>query len=283
MVGYPCLPLALMLSICKSIISWLENDPNNVAVIHCQQTKGRSALIVSCLLCVYKVFTHPSEALIHFCKKTHTDENKIFFPSQHLYMKYFANLLIDRIKLGTNAITIKKIIFSEIPKVDTKPSAKGADEGDFVFKPYLQIFKGQNIIYNSLAVDNVLCYFNTDISVWFEPNTEMAGDILIRCKHFHSAQERFPVFRIMINTGFVFDNIVRYYKRDVDFSPGVSVSDQFFIDIIFTVVQDTSGASDVNLNQLVKQLDEQNEEIEKAKAESTICLLYTSPSPRDQA
>eukprot|EP01016_Furgasonia_blochmanni_P006114 TRINITY_DN12438_c0_g1_i3.p3 TRINITY_DN12438_c0_g1~~TRINITY_DN12438_c0_g1_i3.p3 ORF type:complete len:189 (-),score=34.85 TRINITY_DN12438_c0_g1_i3:106-672(-) len=98
----------------------------------------------------------------------------------------------------------------------------------------------------------------------------MAGDILIRCKHFHSAQERFPVFRIMINTGFVFDNIVRYYKRDVDFSPGVSVSDQFFIDIIFTVVQDTSGASDVNLNQLVKQLDEQNEEIEKAKAESTI-------------
>lgn len=39
----------------------------------------------------------------------------------------------------------------------------------------------------------------------------------------------------MMNTGFVFDPVVRFYKRDIDFSTYASVNDKFFIDIFFDI------------------------------------------------
>ena len=67
-IGYPCQTLDQIFIICKSIISWLNSDQSNIALIHCQESKGRSALIISCLLCLLKRFNHPAEALTYFCK-----------------------------------------------------------------------------------------------------------------------------------------------------------------------------------------------------------------------
>ena len=66
----------------------------------------------------------------------------------------------------------------------------------------------------------------------------MFDDILIRCKHFYSNEIRYPIFRVMMSTGFVFDNVMRFYKRDIDFSSHSNVDDNFFIDIFFDVSSD---------------------------------------------
>jgi protein-tyrosine phosphatase len=66
-VGYPCPPMLNILMIVKSIIEWLANDKNHIALIHCQSTKGRSAIIIACLLTVLKQVNHPMEALTYFC------------------------------------------------------------------------------------------------------------------------------------------------------------------------------------------------------------------------
>jgi len=66
-VGYPCPPFQYILLICKSILEWLTNDKDNVAIIHCQNTIGRSAIVISCLLSLLKVVNHPMEALTYFC------------------------------------------------------------------------------------------------------------------------------------------------------------------------------------------------------------------------
>ena len=68
MVGLPCPTLNHIFIICKSILSWLKTEKNNIAIIHCQKSRGRSALIISCLLCLKKHYNHPGEALTHFCK-----------------------------------------------------------------------------------------------------------------------------------------------------------------------------------------------------------------------
>jgi protein-tyrosine phosphatase len=65
--GYPCPPMQYLLMICKSILEWLSNDKNNVAFIHCQSNKGRSAVVIACLLTLLKVVNHPMEALTYFC------------------------------------------------------------------------------------------------------------------------------------------------------------------------------------------------------------------------
>lgn len=61
----------------------------------------------------------------------------------------------------------------------------------------------------------------------------MSEDILFRCKHYHSNKLRYPIFRMMIHTGFAHDNVLRMLKTDIDFTSNVWVSDEFFIDVIF--------------------------------------------------
>lgn len=66
-IGYPNPGLNQIFFIAKSIMSWLNNDQKNIAIIHCQESKGRTAVIISCLLCLMKKFHHPAEALTFFC------------------------------------------------------------------------------------------------------------------------------------------------------------------------------------------------------------------------
>ena len=37
----------------------------------------------------------------------------------------------------------------------------------------------------------------------------------------------------MIHTGFAKDNVIRLFKKDIDFTTNSEVSDNFFIDVIF--------------------------------------------------
>jgi hypothetical protein len=65
--GYPNPPLAELFMICKEIINWLDSDSQNVAIIHCQVSKARSALIFSCVLYDMGVHPHPCAALTDVC------------------------------------------------------------------------------------------------------------------------------------------------------------------------------------------------------------------------
>jgi hypothetical protein len=40
-----------------------------------------------------------------------------------------------------------------------------------------------------------------------------------------------------MNTGFVFDPVMRFYKKDIDFSSYASVDEKFFVDIFFDLSQ----------------------------------------------
>lgn len=65
--GYPNPPLSELFMICKQIIQWLDSDPKNVAIVHCQKSKSRSALIFSCVLFDMGVYPHPCAALTDVC------------------------------------------------------------------------------------------------------------------------------------------------------------------------------------------------------------------------
>ena len=39
-----------MFKICTSVESWTDADPRNVAIIHCLTGKGRTAVIIACIL-----------------------------------------------------------------------------------------------------------------------------------------------------------------------------------------------------------------------------------------
>jgi hypothetical protein len=225
--------------ICKSILEWLRNDKNNVAFIHCHGSGGRSALIIACLLTLLKVVNHPMEALTYFCNKLHLKDSAFLFPTQHLYIRNFANML-DDIKVNRKKVILEKIILNEVPKfrLDDKDvylsDQKLLEEESF--KPYIQIYQGSSVLYNYLRDHNPLEYSRNEIGIVFHLGIEVADDILIRCRHFRAEEDRVSVFRLMFNPYFAFDNVFRLYARDIDVSPEFDPSDNFFVDLVLKFV-----------------------------------------------
>lgn len=44
--------------------------------------------------------------------------------------------------------------------------------------------------------------------------------------------------RTLLHTGFVFDNVVRLYKKDIDFSKKTKIPEEFFMDFFFDFIED---------------------------------------------
>lgn len=48
--GFLCPPLMMILEACASIHAWLRADPANVVAVHCRSGRGRSAVLLCCVL-----------------------------------------------------------------------------------------------------------------------------------------------------------------------------------------------------------------------------------------
>jgi len=233
--GYPCPPMQYIFMICKSVLEWLRSDKNNVAFLHCHGSGGRSALIIACLLTLLKVVNHPMEALTYFCNKLHLKDSAFLFPTQHLYIRNFANML-DDIKVNRKKVILEKIILNEVPKFRLDERDNYISDQKLLeeesFKPYIQIYQGDSAIYNYLRDHNPMEYSRNEIGIVFHLNIEVTDDILIRCRHFRTDDERLSVLRLMFNPYFAFDRVFRLYARDIDFSPEFDPSSNFFVDIV---------------------------------------------------
>jgi len=48
--GLPVPPLRALFEFCCGLKAWLDSDPANVAALHCQASRGRSAMYLACYL-----------------------------------------------------------------------------------------------------------------------------------------------------------------------------------------------------------------------------------------
>ncbi|CAK73650.1 unnamed protein product (macronuclear) [Paramecium tetraurelia] len=220
--GYPCPPLIELLTICKNIIYFLSSDRNNIAIVCCQETRGRSIMVISSLLAIMGA-GYPGECLLRVCEKTNTKDFQALFPSQHQYITYVGNVL-NGLKLNSSCLRLISIVISGIPKV----------QNCTMFRPYIQLFKNDKSIFNSLTDGELKNYQQGDLSCIFDlKGIELSDDILVRCKHFENNKTRVALFRVMFNCSFLFDNVLRVWDRELDKSPQMKTEKDFFVDFIF--------------------------------------------------
>eukprot|EP00271_Cylindrocystis_brebissonii_P011766 TRINITY_DN29703_c0_g1_i1.p1 TRINITY_DN29703_c0_g1~~TRINITY_DN29703_c0_g1_i1.p1 ORF type:complete len:474 (+),score=75.12 TRINITY_DN29703_c0_g1_i1:168-1589(+) len=84
-------PLRLVKAFCESVHTWLAEDPENVAVVHCRAGKGRTGIMVCC----YLVLTGMSaqQALDFYSEKRTTNQQGVTIASQRRYVGYWASLV----------------------------------------------------------------------------------------------------------------------------------------------------------------------------------------------
>ncbi|KAJ0397661.1 hypothetical protein ATCC90586_005646 [Pythium insidiosum] len=62
-------PLDLIFRICYAIFAWLSLDPAHVALVHCQNGKTRTGVVVACYLMYARLADEPMEALAAFYRQ----------------------------------------------------------------------------------------------------------------------------------------------------------------------------------------------------------------------
>lgn len=155
-VGYPNPPLVDLFLVCKEIEAWTSLSPANVAIVHCQKSKTRSALVLSCLLYYKGQYNHPGEALSDVCKVIRIPESQVMEACTSVYANYFA-LLYSNLKLNSRKLRLQKIVVSEIPSTSWRIDQQlGHSISDGVqetvpLRPYLQIFQQNKLVYSSLT------------------------------------------------------------------------------------------------------------------------------------
>lgn len=88
-VGYPNPPLDMLFATCTSIQAWLDTDPGNVAVLHCQGSKARSVLAAACYLAWNGGERGTAaQALSRVCIELGLNEVSLMLPSQKRYLQY---------------------------------------------------------------------------------------------------------------------------------------------------------------------------------------------------
>eukprot|EP00966_Prymnesium_polylepis_P128296 2967185-Prymnesium_polylepis.1 len=77
---------------CVDVRAWLERHPDNVAAVHCKAGKGRTGLMVSCVLFHLKVARcETAEGALDYFGSVRTHDNEgVTIPSQKRYTRWYA-------------------------------------------------------------------------------------------------------------------------------------------------------------------------------------------------
>ena len=243
-VGYPNPPLDMLFATCTSVQAWLDTDPANVAVLHCQASRARSALAAACYLAWSGSETiTAAQALGRVCTEIGISDVSLMMPSQKRYLQYSEAIVGGSLVSSTQPVTkvmrLERVILNGIPHM--------AKEGPCL-RPVFQVFKGQNLLYvssseySSLSHTSVPSYFPSDMSVSFDIGVPVDGDILARCRHFHPHGARETVFRCMFHTSFISNSLLRLSKQELDLAcDDRRVPSDFQVDFFFSSEERKEG------------------------------------------
>jgi phosphatidylinositol-3,4,5-trisphosphate 3-phosphatase/dual-specificity protein phosphatase PTEN len=113
-------PLALMPAFVESALHFLSEGPHNVVAIHCKAGKGRTGVMVCCLLLAQGTCATAPEALAYFATHRTKDGKGVAIPSQKRFIAYYAEMLQRYNGLAPPAprIRIESITLSSTPRFD---------------------------------------------------------------------------------------------------------------------------------------------------------------------
>ncbi|XP_013918680.1 PREDICTED: tensin-2 [Thamnophis sirtalis] len=210
--GWPDLhapPLDKICSICKAMETWLNSDPQHVAVLHCKGNKGKTGVIVASYMYYSKISASADQALSTLTMRKFCEDKVAasLQPSQKRYIHYFSGLLSGTIKMNSNTLFLHHVL---LPAIPTFESGGG-------YQPFLKIYQSMQLVYTSGIYSLHGASGSQKICITLEPALLLKGDVMVKCYHKHlQGGERDVVFWIQFHTCTIHSAQLWFSKDELD-------------------------------------------------------------------
>ncbi|GAB1606464.1 tensin-1-like isoform X6 [Argonauta hians] len=200
-------PLERLCSICKSIDSWLNSDPQHVVVIHCKGGKGRIAVVTAAYMNYCNICSSKDQALDRFAMKRFYDDKLggLPQPSQRRYVHYFTGLLSSAININSEALYLHHILIHGVPNFDSVGGCR----------PFIKVYQGMQPMFTS----GIYTVTDKMQKVWISisPGIPLRGDVLIKCYHKKSkGNQREIIWRCQFHTCAISESSLVFSKQELD-------------------------------------------------------------------
>jgi len=111
-------PLEMLPKFCEHAQEWLDQDEENVVAIHCKAGKGRTGVLICCLLLWCQQFADAEEAMQFYGEKRTHDGKGVTIPSQKRFIRYFHRTLKDGIPPTHTTSLLRKITLHHISTLE---------------------------------------------------------------------------------------------------------------------------------------------------------------------
>ncbi|XP_058795829.1 phosphatidylinositol 3,4,5-trisphosphate 3-phosphatase and dual-specificity protein phosphatase PTEN isoform X3 [Phymastichus coffea] len=182
--------MELIKPFCEDVHSWLTENENNVAAVHCKAGKGRTGVMVCCYLLHSRQCETGTEALNLYGEKRTTDRKGVTIPSQRRYVNYYATLVQENLNYQPVTLTLREI------KLDPVPVLNGCQSYHFV------ISEANNKIFSSETYE--VRKGISSLSIPLQQNVQIKGDIRVDFYHVPKVKRKQEkLFHFWFNTFFV--------------------------------------------------------------------------------
>lgn len=199
--------LSLMVDFVADATAFLKADAVNVVAVHCKAGKGRTGLMVCCLLRAFmpEQFRTAQEAIEHFDSKRTLDGVGMTIPSQQRYVGYFERILKEHggVPPAPRQLQLYQVI------VDGQGLHSLANPHDFYFSVWInnkKTIRSKKVFPDGPVTGKVGCVF-----VFPDPAPVLCGDIKFlfhRRKNLISLTSPPPCFYLWLNTAFCPERLV---------------------------------------------------------------------------
>jgi len=208
-----CPTLLQMLQFCEETSEWMSQDDENMVVVHCKAGKGRTGLMISCLLCFrYQDKGFDSKTALDFFGVRRTDDAKgVTIRSQIRFVHYLWTIITQPVnphfyvkKLESVFLTLDQIIVSKCPKFGRYQSFK--------------ILWGSNFVYDSLEWHPHLT--DTDYSTHaytdFGQTLKLYGEVKLEFYQSNSQEKKDLLFYCWFHCGLLKTTTVTFPLNQLD-------------------------------------------------------------------
>ncbi|KAL0206613.1 hypothetical protein P9112_001920 [Eukaryota sp. TZLM1-RC] len=204
-------PFSLIPSWCSDLESWLSNNNDHIAAIHCKAGKGRTGLCICTFLLHSNIVSSADDAITYFGTRRTSDGKGLTIPSQQRYVFYYQDYLkVSRLGVPIDFERYQSVLLTGL-SINQCPNLQD----------------GGRLSYDVIDVDNQVIFDSTSRSTtWSSPNqpvdlppcpVQLKGDFQIKLYHVKPLGRRVKLARICLNSMFLpKDGSIVLKKSEID-------------------------------------------------------------------